>query len=325
MTVTAIFTNKGGVGKTTFACNFAHSLAKEGKRVLVIDADPQSNATQLLLGGQEEQKGRTTILDVMAPVMKGKGNIRTINTTHSDNFGVEVIPGDMRLSLAEDLMAADWNMAKSGDVRGLNTTLTFKHMVDMMNVDFDHIIFDCGPGLNSLNRAVLVASDDFIAPVRADKFSLMAMENMTAWMKAWGGQLEKGIEQAPEPEEMCASVDRVLPRFGGYVLMEGLTSRNGLFRDDFSKEDFDVAAEELYNQTGGRLITGNDYQVSAMPHAPDLGYISQYNSVPIVNLNASHGLAGAIFSRQREVREAYERLAIGVVSQRKTADADFSM
>lgn len=325
MTVTAIFTNKGGVGKTTFACNFAHSLANEGKRVLVIDADPQSNATQLLLGWQEEQKGRTTLLDVMAPVMKGKGNIRTIHTTHSDNFGVEVIPGDMRLSLAEDMMATDWNAAKGGDMRGLNTTLTFKHMVDMVGDGFDHIIFDCGPGLNSLNRAVLTASDDFVAPVRADRFSLMAIENMSAWMKNWGNQFENAIEQADDPDELCASIDRVLPRFGGYVLMEGLVLHNGMFRDDFSKEEFDMAAESLYRETDGRLITGNDYQVSAMPYAPNLGYMSQYNSVPIVNLNASHGLAGAMFSRQREVREAYNRLAIGVVSQRKTADADFSM
>ena len=50
MTVTAFFTNKGGVGKTTVACNFAHALADRDRNVLVIDADPQCNASTMLLG-----------------------------------------------------------------------------------------------------------------------------------------------------------------------------------------------------------------------------------------------------------------------------------
>lgn len=168
MTTTAIFTNKGGVGKTTFACNLAHALSVSGKRVLLIDADPQANATHLTMRDLNLDKF-TGLLDVFGPVARGDGRIKSVNTGHSKEFGIDVIHGHISMSLMEDMMAGDWNRATGGDVRGINTTLTIKDLVSRVKDDYDEIIIDCAPALGSLNRAALIAADRFI--------SLFAQEN----------------------------------------------------------------------------------------------------------------------------------------------------
>src|SRR5690349_2266049 len=120
-----IFNNKGGVGKTTLLCNLAAYLQIEDKKkVLVVDADPQCNATAYLFPYPQIEeiydKGEGTIYDIIRPVQRGKGYIKnSLPIIKSPNFKVDVIAGDPRLSLAEDFLGKDWVEGKSGDHRGL--------------------------------------------------------------------------------------------------------------------------------------------------------------------------------------------------------------
>jgi len=131
----AFFNNKGGVGKTTLLCNVAAYAASEyGLRVLVIDADPQCNATQYMFDDKRlayfyEETSSFTIHNVIRPLSLGKGYGRDLNVSESPRFGVDVLPGDPRLALTEDLLAKDWGSAIGGDSRGMRTTLMFAELM----------------------------------------------------------------------------------------------------------------------------------------------------------------------------------------------------
>src|SRR5262245_1613421 len=107
MKTVAFFNNKGGVGKTTLLCNLAGYLALENElKVLVIDADPQCNATQSMFSDDViealYEKKSFTIDSVVRPLSLGKGFTSEFSPQFSKAFGVDVLPGDPRLALTED-------------------------------------------------------------------------------------------------------------------------------------------------------------------------------------------------------------------------------
>ena len=199
----AFFNNKGGVGKTTLLCNIAAFLAiEQSKRVLVVDADPQCNATQLMLSEDEvyniyDSSKSFTIHSVIHPLSIGKGYMETLTPLVVENYGVDLIPGDPRLALKEDLLSKDWQDAASGDVRGLRTSFMFSQFLTMCN-DYDFVFFDMGPSLGSINRAVLLACDYFVSPMSIDIFSLKAIENISTALLEWKKRLAYGLSQVDE-------------------------------------------------------------------------------------------------------------------------------
>ena len=127
MKAIAIFNNKGGVGKTTLLCNLAAYLqTKKGKKVLVIDADPQCNTTTYVLDEDQffdvyyqEQPRCFTIADIIPPLEDGSGYLQEYEATKSNHFGFDVIPGNPRFAACEDFLASEWKDVKSSDLRGI--------------------------------------------------------------------------------------------------------------------------------------------------------------------------------------------------------------
>src|SRR5690606_6683990 len=105
----AFFNNKGGVGKTTLICNIASYLSEYAdQKILLIDADPQCNATQLLLTEEAVESmydnySTFTIHSVVHPLSIGKGYAKDIEVIKVDDYNIDLIPGDPRLALKEDL------------------------------------------------------------------------------------------------------------------------------------------------------------------------------------------------------------------------------
>ena len=148
----AFFNNKGGVGKTTLLCNIASYFSSNlDKKVLVIDADPQCNATQYMfddatLSYLYEETSSFTIDNIIRPLAHGRGYSKELSVKRSVGFEVDVLPGDPRLALTEDLLARDWGSAISGDIRGVRTSLLFAELLQRCNT-YDFVFFDVGPSL----------------------------------------------------------------------------------------------------------------------------------------------------------------------------------
>ena len=168
--VIAITNQKGGVGKTTTTVNLGVGLAKQGKRVLLIDADPQGSLT-ISLGERNPDQLSETLSDVMEYVINDK--------QLPENFGL------LRSSEGVDLMPA--NIELSGTEVGLFNVMSreyvLKSYIDLVSKNYDYILIDCMPSLGMLTINALVAADSVIVPVQAH---YLPLKGMTQLMKTIG-------------------------------------------------------------------------------------------------------------------------------------------
>jgi len=152
--IIAVANQKGGVGKTTTSINTAASLAQLGLRVLLIDVDPQANATSGL--GIDVRSLENTILDVLiddAPLAD------CLCMTEID--GLQVAPSNLRLADAEMTM---YSM--------LARETRLKNAVDAVLDQFDYIIIDCPPSLGLLTLNALCAAREVLIPIQCEYFAL---------------------------------------------------------------------------------------------------------------------------------------------------------
>lgn len=157
MRVIATANFKGGTAKTTTCCNLAALLAREGRRVLVIDADAQHNSTDFFVADADGY----TLTDVL------EGDCAMVaadNIVRADRYAVDVLPADMGL-LRLDLRAI---MSQS------NAPL--KRMDDFIDAlrsdgEYEFVLFDCPPQFTAASVAALLNSDEVILPTKVDSFS----------------------------------------------------------------------------------------------------------------------------------------------------------
>jgi cellulose biosynthesis protein BcsQ len=306
----AIFNNKGGVGKTTLLSNLASYMAlREGSKILVVDADPQCNATQSLFPDVTveaiyEENG-FTVDSIIRPLAQGKGFSDELTPLRSSSFGVDVIPGDPRLSLTEDLLATDWVSATSGNTRGLRTSFVFSNLLDKCQ-DYDLVIFDMGPSLGSINRSVLLATDYFLTPMSLDIFSLRAIDNISASVNKWRGQITRGLNDNDERDELEISNPDWNLKFLGYV------TQQYTFKKDSSGHARPVRAfEQIMEQIPSRIrssflqdqqppLTDDQANLGTIPTLHSLIPMSQTSRKPIFELKAADGVVGAHFQKVKE-------------------------
>ncbi len=157
LSVISIINQKGGVAKTTTAVNVAHAWAKSGKKVLLIDLDPQASATKSIFGDREFDY---TSFDLVGNKIGVKQIIQ-----HSENFGCDVIPGEILLSGIDIQLAAQFGREKF-----------LKKSLVPVKSQYDKIIIDCSPTLGLLTVNALMASDDIVIPICPEYFSLKGIE-----------------------------------------------------------------------------------------------------------------------------------------------------
>jgi len=270
----AFFTNKGGVGKTTLLCNLAGFLNSEnGAKILVVDADPQTNATQYMFGDTVldeiyTKKNAYTIYSVARPLAYGKGYSTDHEFRKSQSFGVDVLLGDPRFALIEDTLAADWN---ASDVRGLRTTFMFRHFLQSCD-KYDYVLFDMGPSLGSINRAVLIGCDYFIIPISIDVFSIRATENISAWLGNWKTRLQRHLELVTDPSVLEVFDISWRLRLLGYVSQQYTAKRDasGLRR---AVKAYDTIMQQIPEAIKAGIVTqhqrdpvGLNYELGTIPN-----------------------------------------------------------
>lgn len=155
--VVSVINQKGGVAKTTTSLNVASGWAKQGKRVLLVDLDPQSSATKAIFGDRDFEK---TIYDVIV----GQAAIGDV-VVSSEPFGFDVIPAEIMLSGVDMQLAAHFGREQ----------ILRRKLEPIMN-RYDAILIDCSPSLGLMTINALLASKDIIIPICPEYFSLKGIE-----------------------------------------------------------------------------------------------------------------------------------------------------
>jgi chromosome partitioning protein len=163
MPVICIVNQKGGVGKTTTAAALAEGLAEHGKRILLIDWDPQASLTITMGFSPEELE--LTGYTVLSNTIKDNGNI-TIDDVmiNTRNPYVDLVPANIELSQAQlDLVSA------------FTRESILKEMIKSVRTRYDYVLIDCMPSLALLTINALTAADSVLIPVQADFLAMKGL------------------------------------------------------------------------------------------------------------------------------------------------------
>ena len=150
--VIAIANQKGGVGKTTTTFNLGVALKNQGKKVLVVDADPQGDLTTYM--GYNESQLKTTLAQLMEAVIYDS-QLDTKLAILNNEEGIDLIPSDLDLSATEAML-----------VNAMSRETTIRTILNDIKKDYDYILIDCMPSLGMLTINALACSDKIIIPVQ---------------------------------------------------------------------------------------------------------------------------------------------------------------
>lgn len=198
-TVMAVVNQKGGTGKTTTCENLGIGLAREGKRVLLVDTDPQGSLT-IALGHSRPDDLPVTLTDLMTKVMQDQP-LSPKEGILSHDEGIELVPANITLSGLEVSL-----------VNAMSRETVLKQYLETVKDRYDFILLDCMPSLGMLTVNALAASDQVLIPVQANYLSA------------------KGLEQ------LLQTVNKVKRQINPKLRIEGILLTMVDYRTNFAKE-----------------------------------------------------------------------------------------
>lgn len=179
--VIAIANNKGGTSKTTSAISLAGALAKRGYRVLLVDADPQANATEAC-GYDFPDELDVTIATIMKKIIKGQ-DIEEGEGILKHPEGFDLMPSSIDLSEIEMRL-----------VNSVKREMKLQRYITMMKPFYEFIIIDCMPSLGMITTNVLACADSVLIPVQASYLPVKGLEMMMKTILMVRNELNSDLE-----------------------------------------------------------------------------------------------------------------------------------
>ncbi|WP_417255059.1 ParA family protein [Celeribacter sp.] len=193
----AIFNHKGGVAKTTMTFHLGWMLATMGKRVMVVDCDPQCNLTGVYLGDvdaedypfeSENPQKPKNIRDAVRPAFESRPYI--IEPTElfpsAEQDGLYLLPGHVGLSEYESQLAVSHELSNTLSALQ-NIPGALHHAIRLAGTanNIDYALIDMSPSLGAINQNLFMTSDAFIIPMAPDLFSSMALRSLARTLPKW--------------------------------------------------------------------------------------------------------------------------------------------
>lgn len=211
MKIISVFNNKGGVGKSTLTFHLGNALAEMGKKVLLIDLDPQCNLTicsimeeRLHRIWEEEDryiedfensfspedeilKSPRSIHFLLKPVEDGQNELEDLPPVLNIGNNIDLIPGRLSLHKFENKIAERWSSIYQGDNLAIRTIMNIRTIAQRYAEEnsYDIVIVDTSPSLGVLNKVIISTVDGFFIPAQPDMFSLYGIRNIGNSLASW--------------------------------------------------------------------------------------------------------------------------------------------
>ena len=316
----AVFNNKGGVGKTSLVYHLAWMYANLDYNVLVADLDPQANLTTMFLSDEALEPlweaSDATIHASLAPLLAGTGDA-TMPKLVEPTFGLSLVPGDLRLSNAEDELSSQWPACLDGKERAFRVLSAIWRSLRLAadDVRADLVLLDLGPNLGALNRAALLAADHVVVPVAPDLYSLQGLRNLgptlRGWRQAWKERRQRNpVQDLPTPRgemkpvgyvvlQHAVRLDRPVQAYGRWMARIPSTYRQHVLQKD-------VAAQTL-------PAADDKHCLAALKHFRSLMPLAQEARKPMFALKPADGALGgharAVADCHRDFRDLAREIA----------------
>jgi cellulose biosynthesis protein BcsQ len=297
----ALFNHKGGVSKTTTTFNLGWMLASKGKRVILVDTDPQCNLTGMALG-EETEDDEARIQEIynttsnlktgLAPAFESQPrSIEAVDCIPVEGRdGLFLLPGhvgfaeyEVQLGIAQEL---------SGSLQALkNLPGAINDLLEKTAARFnaDYILIDMSPSLGSTNQNLLMISDFFLVPTTADFFSVMAIDSLTKVLPRWYAWA-KSASSLQILREANYPFPDVNLRFLGIIVQNYRIIRGretAAFQTWIEKIEKAVSDKLIPTlQKSNMMLPGEVYKEQGLQDSLSLAKISNFNS--LIALSQEH-------------------------------------
>ncbi len=322
--VLTFFNNKGGVGKTSLLYHLSWMFAALGKRVVVVDIDPQANLTAAFLEEDRIEKIwnegdlNDTIFKCVAPLSEVGDILDPCLQNIAPNL--YLLPGDVRLSRYEDVLSEVWpnSMGDNNLYRPMRIQSSFWQVMQRaaIAIDADIVLVDVGPHLGAINRSVLLATDYVVIPLGADLFSLQGLKNLGPTLHIWRSAWEKRLENWRMSTESQRHPTFFLPR--GNMQPIGYLCQQHSVRLDRPVRAYDKWVNRIPNVYRELVLSlpqesvsqsEDPYCMATIKHYRSLIAMAQEARKPIFHLTSADGAIGSHANSVQDARKDFEILA----------------